>query len=192
MKRTRSVSMKPGGRATCTRREPCEVCTFPKVPGNPLLVWSPTGEDRDLYKKVFVHPACRGRLLAGERPAGVMRLGPSLKQLHEIVVLCENQLGVISWDAHNQVGRPLRQSEMRRLRMSDVYKMELVTEGAPELLSYRNLRRVVDYLQRTHDNVQGRPIREPFDLVVKLRELAAAKRLDRLVPPAPDWDLVPF
>ncbi len=184
--------MKPGGRATCTRREPCEVCTFPKVPGNPLLVWSPTGEDRDLYKKVFVHPACRGRLLAGERPAGVMRLGPSLKQLHEIVVLCENQLGVISWEAHNQRGRPLRQSEVRQLRMRDVSKMEPLTERSPELLSYRNLRRVIDYLARTQDSVGGRPIREPLDLITKLRELAARDRLDRLAPPAPDWDALPL
>ena len=56
--------------------------------------------------------------------------------------------------------------------MTQVHQLEPLTEYDPDLLNYRNLGLVIDYICREGDRVvSGRPIRDPCDLVHRLREM---------------------
>ena len=175
----------PGGVVKAKRREPCEVCTRMKEPGSWLQVWDPTGEERAEHKKVFVHPSCRRRLLAGERPDGVKRRGLTHAQLLAIVVLCETQLGCFTYQ-RPETPRRLLKRELRAFRMKHVFKLEPLTASNPELLSERNLLLAIEYHHR-----YGLPINEPFDLVTTLRALKARDKMHRLIPP-PEHDEYDF
>ena len=101
-----------------------------------------------------------------------------------------NQLGLVPWQPDPKSVPWPRPRDVRKLRMKEVHQLEPLTEYDPDLLSYRNLRLVIDYICREGDwVVSGRPIREPCDLVHMLREMKRSDKLDHLRLPRPDYDI---
>ncbi len=173
------------------RNGPCPVCGHMLIPGrDPIFNWSGTGDERHVYKKVWVHPRCAARLQDGHRPRAVKRFGPTPLQLMDIVKLCENQLGWVPWAAGSQ---PTASKEQTAARRRWIAKLEAVTEPAadrwdaqPEpkdelLLSYKNLRLMIEYRVRNKTR-----LRDPLQLVEELRDLKRRERLQQLIPPSDD------
>lgn len=157
--------------------EPCEVCGFPKKRGEPLLVWGPPSEDKDLYKKVWVHPICRERLLRGERPPGVEVRGPTPAQLRALVEACENQLGCVPWQRPLDPPRP--PAEQRRLRQAEARKLRTKAEQNPDLYTYDNLMRAIHTAQYLRMQIA-----EPADLCQLVRKIHLGKIRAHVPPPA--------
>lgn len=52
----------------------CEVCGRWKRKGKDrLYLWTPLGDEADVYERAWVHYPCWRRLLAGYRPLGLKR-----------------------------------------------------------------------------------------------------------------------
>ncbi len=175
------------------RSRPCSVCGHPLVPGrDPIFNWSGTGDERDLYKKVWVHPRCEARLRQGYRPRAVRRFGPTPLQLMDIVKLCENQLGWTAWPSDSV---PATAKERLSARRRWVDKLEALTEAhadrwdaqpAPKddlLVSAANLRLTVEYYVRIKWK-----LRDPMQLIEELRDLKRRGRLHYLDPPRKELD----
>ena len=194
----------PGGVVLASRREPCEVCPYPKMPGKPLYLWKPAAAEKDMYKTVWVHPGCRERLLRGERPDDVRRLGLTESQAYQLVCRCEAlrvrpsspSEPAETWAAYQALDgadpfrRPLKR-ELRAARGPHADKLQLVTEAAgasaASVLTFRNLSHTIDYMV-----ANDIAIASPIDVVETLRDLQRRDRLHHLhnVPDgsAPDYD----
>lgn len=155
----------PSGLATASFVEPCEVCRYLKR-NTRLLVWSPSQEEREIYKKVWVHPGCRERLLLGERPPGVEVRGVPDHRLLEIVKICENQLGCVPWDTGSTTSPALTASQRRQHREREAMRLRRRVEQSRELITFEHLQMAVRQLQRTREAPK-----RPEDLVVVVKRL---------------------
>lgn len=153
--------------------------------------WSGAGDERDSYKKVWVHPRCFRRLNDGYRPRAIRRFGPTPQQLMDIIKLCENRLGWTPWPADSM---PSTSKERLAARRRWVANLEALTEphadrwdAKPQpkddlLLSHANLRLMIEY--RVRNWVWNKVnLRDPLQLIEELRDLKRRERLHQLVPP---------
>ena len=146
---------------------PCEVCGLPKVKGKRTLVWTPDRDERDRYKKVWVHPDCRQRLLDGERPPGVEVRGVPDHQLLEIVLRCENQLGSVAPELIRTP--PIGTADRRKVREREAMMLRARVEQSTEPIDVEQLRGTINGLQR-----QRKELRRPRDLVAQWSRLRRA------------------
>lgn len=170
------------GRPAVTSR--CEVCGAPKLKGKPTLVWTPDAEERDRYKKVWVHPYCRERLLYGERPPGVEVRGVPDHALLEIVKLCESQLGCVAPELLRIPRIPA--SQRRKVREREVTMLRTRIEQAPETIDLEQLRMAINSLLR-----RRKDIKRARDLVTEVASLRRQGLFDPEPTPHPYADL-PF
>lgn len=155
----------PGGVATASFVEPCEVCCYPKRKTR-LLVWSPSFVERETYKKVWVHPSCRERLLLGERPPGVAVRGVPDHQLLEIVKLCANQLGWLPKGQLPVAAPPPTSAEVRQQREREAMRLRRRVEQSRELITFDHLRMAIQRLRS-----QRQLLERPEDLVAVVAKL---------------------
>jgi hypothetical protein len=177
-----------------------------------VYVWRPSAAEIEQYKTVYVHADCRRRLIAGERPPGVVRHGLTPQQAMTLVEGCEElHLPGLpdenghhpTWSAYEPAPnadpfkRPLKR-ELRAARLPYAVELEKATEatgsdahrhGRQHLHTFDNLQLVIAYLQR-HDQL----FRHPLELMSTLRDLARRKKLHTLSPTIDDtdWDYLRF
>ena len=149
-----------------------------------MLVWTPQAEERDQYRKVWVHRDCRQRLLDGERPTGVEVRGPADHELHELVRLCENRLGWLAPEMKRLV--PISTSERRRVREREAMLLRDRLDQSAEVVTFEQLQGAVTSLWKRRQAI-GRP----RGLVAEVNRLRAAGHF-RPDPVLDPHDAVPF
>ena len=135
----------------CMSPGSCEVCGKWKAWRSLVYPWKPPTEEKDQYRKVWVHASCQRLLIGGARPAAVRRLGPTPEQLQAIVLDAEGALG-INWYGDVDPGQ-LRPRERRAILDRLVGELERTTESYPKTYTEMGLRRTIAYAQRKRQPV---------------------------------------